>query len=298
MPGREPVIDFLFENHTGHCELFASALAAMTRSLGMQTRVLTGFLAGEYNQIGGYYVVRQSDAHAWVEVNLGPGKGWRSIDATPASEIDREIQQHRNWRTILREAYEHIEFGWIRSVVAYDVATRHALLTDIRDWFSQVTTSQGNWLGQAILFAKTLPTAWRLDKVNTSKALGSAALALLATAGLIRAVVIRRRRAAKLKLSTLPPQRQQELVRHLAFFIDMNDLLTQHGYVRPASQNPRDYALELMRERPNEMEPVLDLTDLFYRVRFGGQTPDLSMRMRARVYLRQLERAMTGRGGQ
>ncbi|MEZ6191187.1 MAG: transglutaminaseTgpA domain-containing protein [Phycisphaerales bacterium] len=297
-PGREPVIDFLFEHHTGHCELFASALAAMTRSLGMQSRVVTGFLAGEYNQIGGYYVVRQSDAHAWVEVNLGQGHRWKSFDATPAADIDRQLQQDRNWTTILREAYEHIEFGWIRSIVAYDVGTRHALLTKIREWFKTITASQDNWLGQAILFSKTLPNAWRLDKVNTTKVLGSTALALLATAALIRSVVTRRRRLMKLKLSKLAPQRQTELARQLAFFIDMNDLLAEHGYFRPASQNPRDYALALIEERPGVMGPVLELTDLFYRVRFGGRTTDQAVRQRARVYLRQLQRGLAGRKSQ
>lgn len=298
VPGREPVIEFLFGHRTGHCELFASSLAAMTRSLGMQTRVVTGFLAGEYNQIGGYYVVRQSDAHAWAEVNLGPGRGWKSVDATPASQIDRQVQQERNWKTILREAYEHIEFGWIRSIVAYDVGTRHALLSGITDRIKAVTASQDNWLGQGILFIKTLPAAWRLDKTNTSKVLGSAALALLASAALIRSVVTRRRRLTKLKLSSLPPQRQRDLARQLSFFIDMSDLLADHGYVRPASQNPRDYALTLMRERPTAMGPVLELTDLYYRVRFGGRSPDQTIRLRARVYLRQLEHALTGRGTQ
>jgi hypothetical protein len=43
------------------------------------------------------------------------------------------------------------------------------------------------------------------------------------------------------------------------------------------------------------MGPVLELTDLFYRVRFGGRTPNQAVRQRARVYLRQLERALTGR---
>lgn len=294
-PNREPVIDFLFEHHTGHCELFASALAAMTRSLGMQSRVVTGFLAGEYNQIGGYYVVRQSDAHAWVEVNLEQGQRWKSFDATPAAEIDRQVQQERNWKTILREAYEHIEFGWIRSIVAYDVGTRHALLSAVRDKFKAVIASQDNWLGQSILFIKTLPNAWRLDKINTTKVLGSAGLALLATAALVRSVVTRRKRLMKLKLSRFPPQRQTELARQLSFFIDMNDLLAVHGYVRPASQNPMDYALTLRDQQPVVMGPVLELTDLFYRVRFGGQAADQAVRQRARVYLRQLERALTGR---
>ncbi len=291
-PGTEPIIQFLFENKTGHCELFASALAAMTRSIGMQARVVTGFRAGEFNQIGGYYVVRQSDAHAWVEVNLGPGKGWRNYDATPAAELDRLDQQQRSWKTVLREAYEYMEFGWIRSIVAYDVGTRKALLSGLVDRIKNVTASENNWLGQAFLFIKNLPSAWKLDKANTTKVLGSAALVLIISAALIRAVLRRRRRLAQLKLTGLPADRQLDLARQLSFYIQMCDLLARHGHVRPVSLNPRDYAQSLAEQNPAGMGPVLALTDLFYRVRFGDLPLDPTQRRRVRVYLRQLQRTL------
>lgn len=291
-PGTEPIIQFLFENKAGHCEFFASALAAMTRSIGMQARVVTGFRAGEFNQIGGYYVVRQSDAHAWVEVNLGPGKGWRNYDATPAAELDRLDQQQRSWKTVLREAYEHMEFGWIRSIVAYDVGTRKALLSGLVDRLKNVIASENNWLGQAFLFIKSLPSAWKLDKANTTKVLGSAALVLIISAALIRAVLRRRKRLAQLKLTGLPADRQLDLARQLSFYIQMSDLLARHGYVRPVSLNPRDYAQSLAEQKPDEMGPVLALTDLFYRVRFGDLPLDPTQRRRVRVYLRQLQRTL------
>jgi protein-glutamine gamma-glutamyltransferase len=293
-PDTEPIIEFLFGHRTGHCELFASALAAMTRSIGMQSRMVTGFLASEFNQIGGYYVVRQSDAHAWVEVNLGPDRGWHSYDPTPAAELDRRDQWDRTWKTVLREAYEHIEFGWIRSIVAYDVGTRHALLSGLADKLKAVTSSEDNWLGQAILFVKVLPTAWELDKVNTSKVLGSSGLALIITAALIRSVIRRRRRLAELKLTELPTDRQRDLAKRLFFYIEMTDLLARHGHVRPTAQNPRDYALALVSQQPDGMAPVLALTDLFYRVRFGGKAMDPPQRRRVRVYLRQLQRSLPG----
>lgn len=291
---REPIVEFLFGHRTGHCELFASALAAMTRSIGMQTRVVTGFRASEFNQIGGYYVVRQNDAHAWVEVNLGPGKGWHSYDATPAQEIDRQARLHRTWMTTLREAYEYIEFGWIRSVVAYDVGTRHALLLDLNDRLKTVVGGPDAWLRQVIAFVRLMPTAWRLDKANTSKAIGSAVLATIIAAALLRVVVVRRRRLAKLKLASLAPARQRDLARQLAFYIDMSALLAKHGHVRPRWQNPRDYALSLADDQPGRMDTVVVLTDIFYRVRFGRQVLDQALRQRVRVHLRQLERSLSG----
>ncbi len=289
----EPLIEFMFGHRSGHCELFASALAAMTRSIGMQSRVITGYRAGEYNQIGGYYVVRQSDAHAWVEVNLGPNRGWRSFDATPAAQIDRIDRAGRNWKTVVREAYEHIEYGWIRSVVAYDVSTQLSLLRSLRQEVASVLGSENNWLGQAVMFVKSLPTAWELDKINTAKVLGSAVLALLIGAALLRSVARRRRHLTKLKLADLPPDVRQTLTRQLAFYIEMSDLLTRHGYRRGTSQNPYDYARSLAEQRPDLEQPLVTLTDLFYQVRFGGRTLDASERQRIRVYLRQLQRALT-----
>ena len=65
----DPLDHFLFESKRGHCELFASAMVVMLRAIGVPAREVTGFVGGTYNRFGGYYVVRQSEAHAWVEVD-------------------------------------------------------------------------------------------------------------------------------------------------------------------------------------------------------------------------------------
>src|SRR5215211_3693335 len=74
---------FLFEQKRGYCEQFSSSLAVMARSLGIPARVATGYTPGEYNPFTGYYDVRASDAHAWVEVYF-PGYGWSTFDPTPS----------------------------------------------------------------------------------------------------------------------------------------------------------------------------------------------------------------------
>ncbi len=71
------VDDFLFNTRRGFCAHFASAFTQMMRAAGIPARVVTGYQGGEYNRLGGYYIVRQSDAHAWSEVwlqrtRLGP----------------------------------------------------------------------------------------------------------------------------------------------------------------------------------------------------------------------------------
>lgn len=86
MPAREPadpMADFLFHRRRGYCEYFASAMAVMLRSIGIPARIATGFQSGVYNTLTGFWVVRASDAHAWVEAWM-PGHGWTTFDPTPA----------------------------------------------------------------------------------------------------------------------------------------------------------------------------------------------------------------------
>jgi hypothetical protein len=84
---RQPVAEFLFEKKKGYCEYFASAAAVLLRLQGIPTRYVRGFTVREANRIGGHYVVREADAHAWVEALL-PGRGWVEADPTPAGQYD------------------------------------------------------------------------------------------------------------------------------------------------------------------------------------------------------------------
>jgi transglutaminase-like putative cysteine protease len=78
----DPLAHFLFERRKGHCEYFASAMAVMLRSLGIPARVVTGFQGGVQNPVNGWYVIRASDAHSWVEAWI-PDRGWSTFDPTP-----------------------------------------------------------------------------------------------------------------------------------------------------------------------------------------------------------------------
>jgi transglutaminase-like putative cysteine protease len=84
-PGSETVDNFLFVDRRGVCEQFATAMTVMLRAQGIPARLVAGYGAGEYNALSGYYTVRASDAHAWVEVYF-PGYGWVPFDPTPGVE--------------------------------------------------------------------------------------------------------------------------------------------------------------------------------------------------------------------
>ncbi|HEY7660345.1 MAG TPA: transglutaminaseTgpA domain-containing protein [Actinomycetota bacterium] len=80
-PGVDAVDHFLFERREGYCEQIASSMVVLLRAAGIPSRLVTGYGPGSRNALTGYFDVRGSDAHAWVEV-LYPGAGWISYDPT------------------------------------------------------------------------------------------------------------------------------------------------------------------------------------------------------------------------
>jgi len=84
--GKDPVEHFL-ETRVGYCVHFATALALLCRSAGVPARVATGFQLHDPEEDGSF-LVRNSDAHAWVEVWFGREHGWRVYDATPGANPD------------------------------------------------------------------------------------------------------------------------------------------------------------------------------------------------------------------
>jgi transglutaminase-like putative cysteine protease len=152
LTGARPLEDFLFRHQQGHCELFASALVLMLRSQGIPARLVTGFLGAERNPLTGYYVVRQANAHAWVEAYL-PELGWRTFDPTPpAGRPDADILAR--W-TLFRQVSDFLQFRWDRYVLTYGFQDQltafwrlRSLLGLIRGWFGEGEGSTGSRVAQ------------------------------------------------------------------------------------------------------------------------------------------------------
>ncbi|HYD01999.1 MAG TPA: transglutaminase domain-containing protein, partial [Phycisphaerales bacterium] len=118
-PGQDPIEMFLFDVKRGHCEYFSAAMTAMLRSVGIHARIATGFAAAEFNSVSGYYTVRQSDAHAWVEVRMSPDH-WETFDPTPPGELQSSRRASAGPIGWLKHLWDAIEFSWLDNVVAYD----------------------------------------------------------------------------------------------------------------------------------------------------------------------------------
>ncbi|MBI5208628.1 MAG: DUF3488 domain-containing protein [Elusimicrobia bacterium] len=112
---RRGLPEFLFEDKKGNCEYFATAAAILLRHAGVPARLVTGFLAEEWNEYGKFYDVRQSAAHAWTEAYVG-GR-WVTLDATPPAGFTQAADALYKRLERLMSA---LEMRWYRHIIGYD----------------------------------------------------------------------------------------------------------------------------------------------------------------------------------
>ncbi len=128
--GADPLSDFLFNVKQGHCEYFATAMAVMLRTQGVATRVVNGFLSGEYNEAAGAFTVRQSDAHSWVEVYFPQTNSWITFDPTPSA--GRTSRERKGLAGALSKYSEALDLMWFQYVVGYDKQEQRSLVSSVR----------------------------------------------------------------------------------------------------------------------------------------------------------------------
>ncbi|WP_240124937.1 transglutaminase TgpA family protein [Thermomonas alba] len=134
---RDEVDDFLFDRRTGYCEHFSSAFVVLMRAAGVPARVVTGYAGAYRNPVGGYWLVRKSDAHAWAEVWL-PGRGWVRVDPTAAVAPERvydTLADRRPGRIAgfdglapMFDAADWLRRGWNDFVLGFNAQRQQALL--------------------------------------------------------------------------------------------------------------------------------------------------------------------------
>jgi protein-glutamine gamma-glutamyltransferase len=156
-PGPQPLETFLFAARNGHCEYFASAMAILSRSAGIPTRLVNGFQMGEYNPVGMDYIVRESDAHSWIEAYI-PERGWIEFDATPP---DMRVAA-TGMAAQLGHYFDAIELMWSSYILVYDTDSQSQLfrsaqnqLQNLQDDFksgslewSRQAKKLGDWVSQ------------------------------------------------------------------------------------------------------------------------------------------------------
>jgi protein-glutamine gamma-glutamyltransferase len=242
-----PIDDFLFKSKEGYCEHFATATALMLRASGVPTRLVSGFAGGEWNNYGKFLLVRQKDAHTWVEAFL-PRYGWVEFDPTPDSGPSGRSEAVAGLRRML----EYLSFQWDRRVVFFSLWDQFKMLHDIKSATARARQELGNF-GSGLDGRLNLPRTanWK----PLAAGLGFAAALLLAYRLTRRKVVRRNSRRAAVK-----------------FYEEMAQTLKRKGYIRPPGATPLEFAHSLPAG-PGLHSPgrdVIFITELYNSVRFGG----------------------------
>jgi hypothetical protein len=173
--GPDPVDAFLFEQRRGYCEFFATAYVTMARLAGVPARLVGGYYGGEYNPLGGYYLVTDDTAHLWAEVLTDAGV-WQRVDPSQwASNAGTAIGARRTAGLApLQQLTDTLNYYWVQSVVVFDLERQLALLREARRSWREFTpaTLRSVWLAYpaGILLAGAAATgAWRLYRRRLSR---------------------------------------------------------------------------------------------------------------------------------
>jgi transglutaminase-like putative cysteine protease len=268
--GTDPIAMFLFSTRRGHCEYFASAMVALCRSVGLDARVVTGYLAAEFNPMTGQYLVRQSNAHAWAEVALGDGR-WQVMDPSPPAAIDGLRPSHAGLLGRLRVLYDAIDFAWNSTVISFDERRRSDLLGSM---FGRRTTAGGvlTSVRRAArdLLSHPLPGPLRSlhPAVQWTIAIGAVALPLL----LLRRRLARlgRRGSRRRGRAAIDPA-LAPLLRETGFYPRVLSLLDRARLGKPRTRPPLAHARVLAGTHPAAAGLVAEASELYYRVRFGAR---------------------------
>ncbi len=242
----QPVAEFLFEKKKGYCQYFASAAAVLLREEGVATRYVSGFHVTENNRIGDHYLVREMDAHAWIESYI-PGEGWVHADPTPAAEYE--------------SLHAGLSRGWLARALEWEQAKIAGSLVHLRG---------RDWRGGLRWFWERTRESVR----GISFTLSGLTLAAILLAWLVR--YVRRRKLVHQNRAAASEQQEPiESAPELAQLLRRLDAYwTRCGVTRPAHRAPLEHLGTIPAEKvsPDIRRASLRLIETYYLASFGGIT--------------------------
>jgi transglutaminase-like putative cysteine protease len=254
---RNPLDDFLFNSKRGHCEFYSTAMTVMLRTLDVPARNVTGFVGGTFNRFSRSYVVRQGDAHSWVEV-WSDRTGWTRFDPTPPSDAIPRSEIGGAF-AVVRDFVEALGQRWSRHVVGYDLRQQLGLYGELQN-----------------TYRKLVPSTSPLHRViGSPRRLLLTLLALVGLGfGLRELYRLRRRRGATDE--NLEGDRRPNSAAEL--YQALERVLAVRGVARPTGTPPLAHARALSALGHPLSGEVLDLTERYIKARFGGEELDQTAR--------------------
>jgi transglutaminase-like putative cysteine protease len=268
--GANPDDEFLFETRRGFCEHYASGFALLMRIAGIPSRIVLGYLGGELNPLGDYLIVRQSDAHAWVEVWLD-GRGWVRVDPTAAVAPTR------------------VEPSEILAGLAAGAPARF----QIGD-----PGPVGRWAHRFRLLADAIDAGWRSWVLEYSSArqqrlLDAVGLGVLREYGLALAMVV----ASAVVLSLIAAGMGRGRAPHdplEKLYARFCRRLAARGLVRRPSEGPMMLCERAASTWPDLRTPIASFMSLYLLLRYGREAHDANNLRELRQRLGRVTEAMRG----
>lgn len=251
----------------GHCEYFASAMCILMRCYGVPARVAAGFLAAKPNEAG-VFEVTGAAAHAWVEVYV-QDYGWIAFDPTPpetsSGDSGTQVQQPPRQPDIPdatapegEQAEPPPPTDWLKR---YDSKAQKQAFTQVEQFVSDASDR----IDQAL----TTVTDWLPDKLFPQSGIVRALLLVLPPSVLMLLLLLRRRRRKKIEAKVLRQMGEGGRKRERSLYFQLLLLLARYGFQKRASETPREFARRVLRKGGSQHEPVLELTEIYYALRFG-----------------------------
>lgn len=169
----DALLRWMASDEPGHCELFAGSLVLLARAAGIPARLVTGFKGGVWNPTSGSITVRNSDAHAWVEIWDEEQGSWLRSDATPGAQITpsttaqeahgaRYLQVDSGWGSRI----DGLRIFWYRRIVNFDQSSQRELLRGTKDQMHKTLKSAQEWLeGNIRKVIEWLRSPWNFPRV-------------------------------------------------------------------------------------------------------------------------------------
>jgi transglutaminase-like putative cysteine protease len=289
----DPLAQFLFDERKGHCELFATAMAVMLRTLGIPSRVVNGFQMGEYNDLSGMYTVRDRDAHSWVEVYF-PGYGaWVEFDPTPSAGLNDYSGGGLVAR--LRKYLDAAELFWMDYVVTLDSDEQASMMVGLQRRFIGVKDHVASYYAGIKRRTLGVVSAWFLGRRWGTRDLWwiGVAGALIALA-VVSSIRLRRTRTTGPWWRRLFVPRKWSRSRDyresaVLFYEEMLAIVARAGRIKKPYQTPAEFAGSC------DIDGVREITDTYTRVRFGGAVLDDNETRRITTLIRTLRESVKRR---
>ncbi len=246
--------EFLFHRRVGFCEHYAASFATLMRLAGIPARLVVGYLGGEYNDLGRFFLVRQSDAHAWCEVWL-PETGWTRVDPTSTVAPGRASL---DLNSFLERDLAVAQTGGRRNTFVARLA-RSAIFTNIR--FAWETLNY-EWDTRLLAFDADVQ-----DVFLASVGVANRGPFLLIIGILIVAVVFLAIYFAWMQLRT-----RSHVDRAKMLYERFCRRLARLGVRRNPWEGPSDFARRASQLVPNESSRILQISDTYIALRYAPPT--------------------------